>query len=52
MTLNEAYKFFESLQSETSKKSEINIYKDFTNILNSLENRRFSKEKLENQQNI
>jgi ElaB/YqjD/DUF883 family membrane-anchored ribosome-binding protein len=47
MTLNKAYYFFKVLISETSKKSEINIYKDFTSILNSLENREFSKEKLE-----
>lgn len=47
MTLNKAYYFFKVLISETSKKSEINIYKDFTSILNSLENREFSKEELD-----
>ncbi len=47
MTLNKAYDFFKSLISETSKKSEIKIYKEFTVILNNLENRGFSKEELE-----
>ncbi len=47
MTLNKAFYFFKSLLSETSKKSEIKIYKDFTSILNNLENRDFSKDELE-----
>ncbi len=47
MTLHKAYDFFKSLIPETSKTSEIKIYKDFTSILNNLENRVFSKEELE-----
>ncbi len=47
MTLNKAYDFFKSLLSETSKKSDIKIYRDFTVILNNLRNRDFSKEELE-----
>ena len=47
MTLNKANNFFKSLISETSEKSEITIYKEFTYILKKLENRGFSEEELE-----
>ncbi len=47
MTLIKAYNFFESLLSETTKKSEIKIYKEFTVILKHLRTRDFSKEELE-----
>ena len=39
MTLNNAIIFFESLQRETSKKSEIKIYKEFIEILSDLESK-------------
>ena len=47
MTLNRANDFLKSLISETTKESELKIYKDFGVILNNLEKRDFSKEELD-----
>lgn len=47
MTLQEAYNFFESLTTETSKKSEIKIYKNFLHILSQLKKREFSKDEMQ-----
>ena len=47
MTLQEAYNFFESLKIETTKKSEIKIYKKFLHILSELKIREFSKDEIQ-----
>lgn len=47
MTVQEAYNFFESLVSETSKKSEIKVYEKFLHILNELKIRKFSKDEIQ-----
>ena len=47
MTLNNAYDFFESLESETSKKSEIKVYEKFLHILKGLKTRDFSKDEIQ-----
>ena len=47
MTLQEAYNFFESLTTETTKKSEIKIYEKFLHILTELKNREFSKDEIQ-----
>jgi len=47
MTLQEAYNFFESLKTETTKKSEIKIYKKFLHILTELKSREFSKDEIQ-----
>jgi hypothetical protein len=46
MTLNNAHNFFEDLVSETSKKSEIKIYKKFLQIIDGLRIRDFSNEQI------
>ncbi len=51
MTLQEAYNFFESLKSETTKKSEIKVYNKFLDILNSVKSREFSKEEIQSIEN-
>ena len=43
MTLQEAYKFFEGLKTETTKKSEIKVYNKFLHILIRIEKQRFLK---------
>ena len=43
MTLLEAYNFFESLKTETTKKSEIKVYEKFLHILSGLKIREFSE---------
>ena len=43
MTLKEAYNFFESLKTETTKKSEIRVYEKFVYILSELKIREFTK---------
>ena len=47
MTLQEAYNFFESLKTETTKKEELKVYEKFLHILNELKNREFSKEEIQ-----
>jgi len=47
MTINNAYDFFESLESETSKKSEIKVYEKYLHILKGLRAREFSKDEIE-----
>jgi hypothetical protein len=47
MTLQEASNFFENLKNETSKKSEIKIYKKILDILTGLKNRDFSKDEIQ-----
>ena len=47
MTLQEAYNFFESLKTETTKKSEIKVYEKFLHILTELKNREFSKDEIQ-----
>ncbi len=46
MTLNEASNFFKSLITETTKKSEIPVYKKFNYILTKLQNRTFSNDEI------
>ncbi len=46
MTLKEAYNFFESLKTETTKKYEIKVYEKFLHILTELKNREFSKDEI------
>ena len=46
MTLKEAYNFFESLKTETTKKYEIKVYEKFLHILTELKNRAFSKDEI------
>ncbi len=46
MTIQEAYNFFESLKTETTKKSEIKVYEKFLHILNGLKNRAFSEDEI------
>jgi hypothetical protein len=43
MTLKQEIKLFESLESETSKKSEVKIYQRFTQILTGLEKRNLAE---------
>ena len=47
MTLQEAYNFFESLAKETTKKSDIKVYKNFLDILSKLKIRKFSKDDIQ-----
>jgi len=47
MTLQEAYSFFESLKTETTKKYEIKVYEKFLHILSGLKNREFSKDEIQ-----
>jgi len=47
MTLKNAIDFFESLLSETNKKSEIKVYREFIHILNSLEKRNLSEPEIQ-----
>ena len=47
MTLQEAYNIFESLKTETTKKSEIKVYEKFLHILSKLKIREFSKDEIE-----
>ena len=47
MTIQEAYNFFESLKTETTKKYEIKVYKKFLHILNGLKVREFSKDEIQ-----
>jgi len=46
MTLQEAYNFFESLKTETIKKSEIKVYEKFVYILSELKVREFSQDEI------
>ena len=43
MTINNTINIFEGLKSQTQKKSELKIYKEFTEILTSLENREMNE---------
>ena len=47
MTLKNTLNIFESLKTETTKKSEIRIYDKFIHTLTELENREFSKEEIQ-----
>ena len=47
MTLQETNNFFESLKNQTTKTSEIKIYKKFIHILTELQNREFSKDEIQ-----
>ncbi len=47
MTIQEAYKLFESLKTETTKKYEIRIYEKFLHILSELKLRAFSKDEIQ-----
>ena len=47
MTLQQAANFFESLKTETTKKSEIKVYEKFIHILTELKNREFSKDEIQ-----
>ena len=47
MTLQEAYNFFESLKTETTKKNEIKVYEKFLHIINELKTREFSKDEIQ-----
>ncbi len=47
MTLQEAYNFFESLTTETTKKSEIKVYEKFLHILTELKSRKFTEDEME-----
>ena len=46
MTLQEAYNFFESLKTETTKKSEIKVYEKFLHILSELKIREFTTDEI------
>jgi len=43
MTINNATKIFESLKIQTQKKSELKVYKEFIEILTSIENREMTE---------
>jgi hypothetical protein len=47
MTLKNATNLFTRLVSETTKKSEIKVYRNFIRILSNLENRSFSKTEIQ-----
>ncbi|MFT4758248.1 MAG: mevalonate kinase [Flavobacteriales bacterium] len=47
MTVQEAFNFFETLTSETTKKSEIKVYQEFLHILTELKVRVFSKDEIQ-----
>lgn len=47
MTLKNSINFFESLKTETTKKSEIKVYEKFIYNLNALKNRAFSKDEIQ-----
>jgi|TARA_R110002110_G_scaffold22666_6_gene87583 hypothetical protein len=43
MTLKNTFNFFESLATETSKKSELKVYQEFTQIISGIENKKLSE---------
>ena len=47
MTLQEAYNIFESLKTETTKKSKIKVFDKFVYMLSALKSRKFSKEEIQ-----
>jgi hypothetical protein len=47
MTLQEASNFFESLTTETTKKSEIKVYEKFVYTLSELKTREFTKDEIQ-----
>jgi len=47
MTLQEAFNFFESLKTETTKKYEIKVYDKFLHILTELKIKEFSKDEIQ-----
>ena len=47
MTLQEAYNFFESLKTETTKKYEIKVYEKFLHILSELKIRECSNDEIQ-----
>ena len=58
MTINNTIAFFESLQSQSQKKSELKVYKEFIKIFTALDNREMTEveilaiEKFMNQQEL
>ncbi len=47
MTIQEAYNFFESLKTETTKKHEIKVYENFLHMLTGLKTRAFSTDEIQ-----
>ena len=47
MTLKNAINFFESLKTETAKKTEIKVYTQFIEIIKKLENREFTTNEIQ-----
>lgn len=47
MTLQEVIIFFESLNTETTKKSDIKVYEEFVHLLAGLKSREFSKDEIQ-----
>jgi hypothetical protein len=47
MTLQEAYNFFASLKTDSTKKHEIKVYEKFLYILNELKTREFTKDEIQ-----
>jgi len=51
MTLKDAINFFESLKTETTKKSEIKVYEKFLHILTALKGRTFTADEIQSIEN-
>ena len=47
MTLKNAFNFFESLLTETHKKSEIKVYQEFTQIISGIEKKNLSESEIQ-----
>lgn len=47
MTLKNAINFFESLKTDTAKKSEIKVYTQFIDVLKKLENKEFTTDQIQ-----
>ncbi len=47
MTLKNAFNFFESLVSETIKKSEIKVYQEFIQVITGVENKNLSESEIQ-----
>ena len=47
MKLQEAYNFFESLKTETTKNTEIKLYEKFLHMLTELKSRDFSEDEMQ-----
>lgn len=46
MTIQEAFIFFESLRTATTKKAEIRVYEKFLHVLSALKDRTFTKDEI------